>query len=413
MTNPTKTTIPMSDKLAGVRYELRGKVLAAAEKIEAAGEKVLKLHIGNPAPFNFHAPESLHESVAAHLRDAQGYTSSKGLLSARTAIVDNLTVRGVENIKADNIFMGNGVSELIVMACQALLNNGDEVLIPAPDYPLWTAAVRLAGGKAVHYLCDEAEDWFPSVDDMRAKLTPNTKAVVLINPNNPTGAVYSEDRLKEIATFAAENNLVVFSDEIYSRIVFDDAVFIPMAKIIQDLDSRVLCMSFDGISKNSFAAGFRCGWMTLSGDLDGAADYITGLIMLASLRLCPNVPAMFAVEAALTQPDGMADLLAPGGRLYEQRALAHRVVNSIPGMSCTMPKGAFYLFPKFDPKALDIGNDEDFAMGLLQEHKVMIVPGTAFNYPTEDHFRIVFLSEIEELDMAVNAIKTFSIARQG
>lgn len=405
-------SIEMATKLAGVKYEIRGHVLAEADRMEASGQKILKLHIGNPAPFGFDAPASLRQRITERLELAQGYSESKGLLAAREAIVENLTAQGIQDLSPADVYIGNGVSELIVMVNQALLNSNDEVLIPAPDYPLWTAAVRLAGGKAVHYLCDESSSWAPALDDIASKITERTRGIVLINPNNPTGAVYSLETLQAIAKIASEKKLIIFADEIYSRIVFGASKFIPMAKVAQEVDPNVVCFTFNGISKNSFAAGFRCGWMVLTGGLDRSCGLITGLNMLASLRLCANVPAMVAVETALKDEDGLSELLRSGGRLNQQKEFAYHMINSISGLSCTRPDGSFYLFPKFDLAKLAVQNDEGFALGLLRRSGVLVVPGSAFNYPTADHFRIVFLPNLDDLGVALGAIDEYANERR-
>lgn len=397
------STIKKSRKLNDVCYDIRGPILQQANRLEEEGQRILKLNIGNPAPFGFEAPDEIIRDVIANIREAQGYTDSKGLFAARKAIMHECQRLNVPNVDVGDIYLGNGASELIVMAMQALLNQGDEILIPAPDYPLWTAAVNLAGGNPVHYTCDEEADWFPDIDDIKSKITPNTRGIVVINPNNPTGAVYSEALLEEIVELARQHNLIIFSDEIYSKILYDDAEFIPMGRLAQD----VLCISFNGLSKSYRLAGFRSGWMVISGNKKGAEDYIAGIDMLASMRLCANATAMLGVQTALGGYQSVDELIVPGGRLYEQRDVAWEMVNSIPGLSCVKPKGALYLFPKVDTKKFNIVNDEQWVLDFLTEHKVLLVQGTAFNWKTPDHFRIVFLPRKDELETAISGLETF------
>ncbi len=392
-----------SEKLRDVCYDIRGPVLDHAERLEEEGHRILKLNIGNPAPFGFDAPDELIADVIHNLRNAQGYTTSKGLFSARKAIMQECQRLSVEGVELGDIFLGNGVSELIVMCCQALLNNGDEVLIPAPDYPLWTAAANLSGGKAVHYICDEQSDWFPDIDDIRSKITDRTRAIVVINPNNPTGAVYSQDILEQIIQVAREHNLVIFADEIYSKIIYDDAEFVPMGRLAKD----VLCISFNGLSKSYRLAGFRSGWAVVSGAKEHARSYIEGIEMLSSMRLCANVPAMYAVQTALGGYQSVNELILPGGRLLKQRDAAWEGVNAIPGVSCVKPKGAIYLFPKIDSNMYDIQDDEQLMLEFLLKEKILLVQGRAFNWPTADHFRVVFLPQANEITLAIEKFGNF------
>jgi len=396
-----------SSKLDDVCYDIRGEVLDTATRLEDEGHRILKLNIGNPAPFGFNAPDEIMTDMVQNLRKAQGYTESKGLFAARKAIMQECQQQGITDVTLEDIYLGNGVSELIVMAMQGLLNGGDEVLIPAPDYPLWTAAVHLSGGKAVHYRCDESSAWQPDVQDIRAKITSQTKGLVLINPNNPTGAVYTRETLTALAKLAAEKNLILFADEIYSKILYDDATFIPMAKVIQQETPEVLCLSFNGLSKNYRAAGFRCGWMIVHGNKRPAQSYIEGLTMLASMRLCANVPAMFGVQTALGGHQSIHDLTAQGGRLYAQRELAYNALTQISGLSTTKPEGAFYFFPKLDIKKFKIKSDQQFILDFLKSQKVLLVHGSAFNWPEPDHFRLVFLPQRDDLLPAINGLEQF------
>ncbi|MFT5260476.1 MAG: alanine-synthesizing transaminase [Saprospiraceae bacterium] len=392
-----------ADKLRGVFYDIRGPVLDLAKQLEDEGQRILKLNVGNPAPFGFNAPDEIMQDVIANVRNAEGYTDSKGLYSARKAIMQECQYLDIEGVNIDDIYLGNGVSELIVLSMQALLNAGDEVLIPAPDYPLWTAAVTLSSGKPVHYICDEAADWFPDLEDMESKVTANTRAMVIINPNNPTGAVYSEVLLKEMVALATKYDLIIFADEIYSKILYDDAVYIPVGRLAKD----VLCISFNGLSKSYRLAGFRSGWMVVSGNKKAAKNYIEGLDMLATMRLCANVPAMYAVQTALGGRQSIKDLVLPGGRLLEQRDVAYEMINSIPGLSCTKPKGALYCFPKIDKKKFKITNDELWVMEYLRQKQVLVVQGTGFNWSDVDHFRIVFLPRVDDLREAILKLGDF------
>jgi len=392
-----------SHKLEGVCYDIRGPVLEHAYRMEEEGYRILKLNIGNPAPFGFDAPDEIIQDVIYNLPNAEGYTASRGLFPARKAIMQESQRLKVPGVEIDDIFLGNGVSELIVMAMQALLNNGDEILVPAPDYPLWTAAVNLAGGKAVHYRCDEQSDWFPDLEDMASKITDRTRGIVVINPNNPTGAVYSQDLLERIVKLAQEHNLILFADEIYSKILYDDVEFVPMGRLAED----VLCVSFNGLSKCYRLAGFRSGWMVISGAKHKARGYVEGLEMLASMRLCANVPAMYAVQTALGGYQSVNELIVPGGRLRDQRDAAMEVLESIPGISCVKPKGAIYLFPKLDIKRFNIKDDQQLVLDFLIQEKVLLVQGTAFNWPERDHLRIVFLPREDELTRALKHLGNF------
>jgi alanine-synthesizing transaminase len=392
-----------SKKLADVCYDIRGPVLEEATRLEDEGHRILKLNIGNPAPFGFETPDEILQDVIRLLPESQGYCESKGLYSARKAVMQNCQQIGIPDVEIEDIYLGNGASELITMSLHALVNNGDEILIPAPDYPLWTASVSLAGGKPVHYICDEQADWFPDIDDIRSKINPNTKAIVIINPNNPTGAVYSKELLEQIIAIAREHQLVIFSDEIYDKILFDDAKHIPMGSLAKD----VLCLTFNGLSKAYRLAGFRSGWMIISGLKHKAKDYIEGLDILASMRLCANVPAQHAIQTALGGYQSINDLILPGGRLLEQRNLAFDLLNQIPGVSCVKPKGAIYMFPRLDPKVFNINNDEQLVLDFLQQEKILLVQGTAFNWQQPDHLRIVFLPRVDDLSRALTKLNTF------
>ncbi|KMN36006.1 aminotransferase [Chromobacterium sp. LK1] len=392
-----------SQKLANVCYDIRGPVLEHAKKMEDDGHRIIKLNIGNPAPFGFFAPDEIIEDVIVNLPSASGYSDSKGLFAARKAIMHYAQQKQLPNVGMDDIIIGNGVSELIVMAMQALLDNGDEVLVPAPDYPLWTAGVSLAGGKAVHYLCDEEQGWFPSIDDIRAKITPATRAIVVINPNNPTGAVYPPALLKQIVEVARQHQLIIYADEIYDKVLYDEVKHTSIASLAADL----FVVTFNGLSKNYRACGYRAGWMILSGEKKHAKDYIEGLNMLASMRLCANVPAQFAIQTALGGYQSIDDLVASGGRLARQRDLAHKLLTDIPGVSCVKPQGALYLFPRLDPKVYPIGDDQQFILELLQEEKVLLVQGTGFNWIAPDHFRVVFLPNSDDLVEAIGRIARF------
>ena len=371
--------------------------------MEEEGQRILKLNIGNPAAFGFDAPAEIIKDVILNLPAAQGYCDAKGVFSARKAVMQYTQQREIEGVTIDDIFIGNGVSELIMMSMQGLLNSGDEILVPAPDYPLWTAAVTLSGGSAVHYIKDEQSDWYPDLTDMRTKITSKTKGIVVINPNNPTGAVYPREILEGIVELAREFNLILFADEIYDKILYDDAEHIALASLAPDL----LCVTFNGLSKSWRAAGFRSGWMVVSGAIEQASSYLDGLQMLASMRLCANVPAQYAIQTALGGYQSINDLVLPGGRLKEQRDKAWEMLTSIPGVSCVKPKGALYLFPKLDPAMYPIENDEMMVMKLLQQEKILLVQGTGFNWPTHDHVRLVTLPRVDELEMAIGRFAHF------
>jgi len=395
--------IEKSSKLDNVCYDIRGPVLKEARRLEEEGFKVIKLNIGSPAAFGLNAPDEIVRDMVINLPHAQAYGDSRGLFAARKAIMQDFQSKNVMDVDIDDVFIGNGVSELISMSIQALLDNGDEVLIPMPDYPLWTAVVTLCGGKAVHYLCDESSGWNPDLDDIRSKITPKTKAIVVINPNNPTGAVYERSILEGIAQIARENELIVYADEIYSRITYDGAVHIPMATIAPD----VFTVSFDGLSKAWRAAGFRAGWMVLSGNKKAASDYIEGLDMLANMRLCPNMPAQMGIQTALGGYQSIKDMIIPGGRLLEQRNTAFNMVSEIPGLSCVKPMGALYCFPKIDTKRFNIKNDEKFMLDLVRAQRLLLVHGTGFHWDKPDHFRIVFLPDKATLTDAMQRLGTF------
>lgn len=395
--------IRKSSKLADVCYDIRGPVLARARQMEEEGQRILKLNIGNLAPFGFDAPDEVRHDVIVNLSNASGYTDSKGLFPARKAIMHYCQSKNIAGVELDDIIVGNGVSELIVMSMQGLLDDGDEVLIPAPDYPLWTAAVRLAGGKPVHYLCDEAADWNPDLADIRAKITPRTRAMVVINPNNPTGALYPKDMLLELIEIARQHQLIVMVDEIYDKMLYDGVTHTSMASLADD----VFFLSFNGLSKNYRACGYRSGWVVISGEKQHARDYIEGLDILASMRLCANAPGQYAIQTALGGYQSINDLVAPTGRLCRQRDLAHSLITQIPGVTCVKPKAALYLFPKLDPEMYPINDDQQFVLELLEEQKVLVVQGTGFNWPRTDHFRAVFLPNSDELAEAIGRIARF------
>jgi len=392
--------IKQSDKLRNVCYDIRGPVLEEAKRLEEEGYQILKLNIGNPAAFGFKAPDEILYDVIHNLPNAQGYSDSKGLFSARKAIMQECQRLGVPDVGIDDIYLGNGVSELITMSMQALLNNGDEVLIPAPDYPLWTASVSLSGGTPVHYICDEAADWFPDIKDIESKINARTRALVIINPNNPTGAVYSKEILLEIIALARKHNLILFADEIYSKIIYDDAKFIPLASLADD----VFIVSFNGLSKSYRLAGFRSGWMILTGPKEIARSYIEGLEILTNMRLCANVPAQFAVQTALGGYQSINELILPGGRLKEQRDTAWDLLTKIPGVSCIKPLGAIYMFPRLDPKIYKIENDVSMILDFLNQEQILLVQGSAFNIEDKQHFRLVFLPRVDELEIAAQKI---------
>ena len=393
-------TIKKSSKLDNVCYDIRGEVAREARRLEEEGHRILKLNIGNPAPFEFDVPEEIQTDVIRNLPNAQGYSDSKGLYSARKAVMQHYQSKGILGVDIEDIYLGNGASELIVMAMQALLNTGDEVLIPAPDYPLWTAAVTLSSGRAVHYLCDEENHWWPDIEDIRSKINPQTKAIVVINPNNPTGAVYPEKLLKEIVALAREHQLLILADEIYDKILYDGIQHVPLAALSKD----VLTLTFNGLSKSYRAAGYRSGWLMLSGPKHIAEDFIDGLDMLASMRLCCNVPAQFAIQTALGGYQSINDLIVPGGRFYDQREIAWERLNQIKGVSCVKPMGALYLFIKLDPEIHPIYNDEKLVLDLLKQQRILIVHGTGFNLQDNQHYRFVFLPRE---DVLVDAIERF------
>ncbi len=392
-----------SSKLDNVCYEIRGPVLEKAKQLEEEGFTIIKLNTGNPPAFGINAPDEIIHDVILNLPHAEAYCDSKGIFPARKAIMQYYELKGIEDIDTDYIYIGNGVSELIVMSMQGLLNNGDEVLIPAPDYPLWTAAVSLSGGKPVHYLCDESQDWIPDIKDIKKKISPHTKGIVVINPNNPTGAVYPKEILLEIVKIAEENNLIIYADEIYDNILYDDATHVPLATLTKD----VLVVTFGGLSKTHRLPGFRVGWMILTGDRENTKDYIDGLNILSSMRLCSNVQGQYAIQTALGGPQDIKKLTLPGGRLYEQRNYAYSIFNSIDGLTCTKPKGALYLFPKIDVKKFNIKDDQKFVYDFLVSKKILLVQGTGFNWPTPDHFRVVFLPDLEELKEVATRLADF------
>lgn len=401
--------IHKSQKLANVCYDIRGPVLDHAKRMEDEGHRIIKLNIGNPAPFGFEAPEEILVDVIRNLPTAQGYSDSQGLLSARTAIVAHYQERGVADVDVDDVWLGNGVSELITMSLQAMLDNGDEVLVPAPDYPLWTASACLAGGRPVHYLCDESRGWLPDLADLEAKITTRTKAIVVINPNNPTGAVYPEAVLREIAELARNHGLVVLADEIYDKILYDDAEHVPFARVAPDL----LTLTFNGLSKAYRLAGFRSGWLMIHGPRKHAASYLEGITILANMRLCANVPAQHAIQVALGGRQSIHDLVLPGGRLREQRDAAVGALRAIPGVSCVEPKGALYVFPRLDAERYPIRDDQQFVLQLLREQHVLVVQGSGFNWPTPDHLRIVTLPRSDDLIEAIGRVGEFLAGYDG
>ena len=392
-----------SNKLANVCYDIRGPVLQQAKQMEDEGHKIIKLNIGNLASFGFDSPEEIQLDMIRNLPNAAGYSDSKGIFAARKAVMHYTQQKHIKGVTLEDIYIGNGVSELIVMAMNALLNSGDEVLVPAPDYPLWTAAVSLSGGTPRHYLCDEANEWLPDLDDIRAKITPKTRAIVIINPNNPTGALYPDSVLLEIIQVAREHNLIIYADEVYDKVLYDGATHTAIGSLSED----VLTVSFNGLSKNYRSCGYRAGWMVVSGDLRDARDYIEGLDMLASMRLCANVPGQYGIQTALGGYQSIDDLISPTGRLYRQRNLAHELITAIPGVSCVKPKAALYMFPKLDPEMYPIKNDQAFIAELLREERVLLVQGTGFNWPHPDHFRLVFLPHEDDLREAIGRVARF------
>ncbi len=396
-------TFAKADKLEHVLYDVRGPVVDEAARLEEKGMKILKLNIGNPAPFGFNAPEEVIQDMRDNIASSQGYSDSRGIFSARKAIMQYAQIKKIPNVTMKDVFTGNGASELIQLSLNALLNTGDEVLIPSPDYPLWTACTNLAGGTAVHYICDEQSDWFPDIADIESKITPKTKAIVIINPNNPTGALYSKELLEQIVDIARKHELIIFSDEMYDRLVMDGLEHISTASLAPDL----FCVTFSGLSKSHMACGFRVGWMILSGNKDIAKDYIAGINMLSNMRLCSNVPGQSIIQTALGGYQSVNEYVVPGGRVYEQREFICKAINDIPGLSVVKPKAAFYIFPKIDVKKFNILDDQQFALDFLREKRVLIVPGSGFNWKQPDHFRLVYLPRIEVLDEATDKLKDF------
>ncbi|BDQ53734.1 aminotransferase AlaT [Enterococcus faecalis] len=392
-----------SDKLNNVSYDVRGPVLEEAERMQEEGIRILKLNTGNPAPFGFDAPNEIVRDMIVNVRDSEGYSDSKGIFSARKAIEQYCQLKKFPNVTINDIYTGNGVSKLITMCMQGLLNNGDEVLVPMPDYPLWTASVSLAGGTPVHYICDEQAEWYPDIDDIKSKITSNTKAIVIINPNNPTGALYPKELLLEIVEVARQNDLIIYSDEIYDRLVMDGLVHVPIATLAPDL----FVVTLNGLSKSHRVAGFRCGWMVLSGDKSRVKGYIEGLNMLASMRLCSNVLSQQIIQTALGGYQSVDDLLLPGGRIYEQREFIYNAINDIPGLSAVKPKAAFYIFPKIDTAKFDIYDDEKFVLDFLHKHHILLVHGGGFNWQQPDHFRIVYLPKMEDLKTTADKMREF------
>lgn len=395
--------ISKSSKLASVCYDIRGPVLDKARQMQEEGHKIIQLNIGNLAHFGLAPPDEIVQDMIRNLPEAAGYTDSKGLFAPRKAVVHYTQEKGIRGVTVDDVYLGNGASELIVMSLNALLDDGDEILVPAPDYPLWTAAVSLSGGRPVHYLCDEGSGWLPDLDDIRRKVGPRTRGIVVINPNNPTGALYPPDLLKGIVEIARQHQLIVFADEIYDKTLYDGHVHTSLASLADD----VLCVTFNGLSKNYRSCGYRAGWMVVSGEKRHARDYVEGLNMLASMRLCANTPGQLAIQTALGGYQSIKDLVAPGGRLCKQRDRAHELLAQIPGVSVVKPKAALYMFPRLDPKVYPIADDQQFAYELLAEEKVLIVQGTGFNWPSPDHFRMVFLPNVDDLGEAVGRIDRF------
>ena len=395
--------ITKSAKLANVCYDIRGPIMDAARRMEEEGHKIIKLNIGNLAPFGFDSPEEIQQDMIRNLPNSAGYSDSKGIFAARKAVMHETQKQGIKGVTLDDIYLGNGASELIVMATNGLLNDGDELLLPAPDYPLWTAAASLSGGTPVHYLCDESKGWMPDMDDIRRKITPRTKGIVVINPNNPTGALYSRELLEQIVALAREHQLVIFADEVYDKVLYDDVVHTPLASLSED----VLTLTFNSLSKSYRSCGYRAGWMVISGDKKNAADYIEGLNMLSNMRLCSNVPGQWAIQTALGGYQSIKELVAKGGRLRRQRDLAYEAITAIPGVSCVKPTAALYMFPRLDPVMYPIADDRQFFLELLEETRVMLVQGTGFNWHSPDHFRIVFLPHEDDLREAIGRVAKF------
>jgi len=396
-------TVQKSTKLANVLYDIRGPIMDAARQMEEEGHKIIRLNIGNLAVFGFDAPEEIQQDMIRNLPNSAGYSDSKGIFGARKAVMHYTQQQGIKGVTLDDIYLGNGASELIAMATNALLNDGDELLLPAPDYPLWTAATTLSGGTPVHYMCDEANGWMPDLDDLRRKITPATKGIVVINPNNPTGALYSDELLKEIVAIARQHGLVILADEVYDKVLYDDAKHTAIGSLSDD----VLTLTFNSLSKSYRSCGYRAGWVVVSGDKRQAADYIEGLNMLTNMRLCANVPGQWAIQTALGGYQSINELIAPGGRLRRQRDVAYELITAIPGVSCVKPQAALYMFPKLDPRIYPIADDRQFFLELLQETRVMLVQGTGFNWPSPDHFRIVFLPHEDDLREAIGRIARF------
>ena len=396
-------TFGKSDKLEHVLYDVRGPVVDEAARMEEQGMKILKLNIGNPAPFGFTAPEEVIQDIRHNLVDCQGYSDSRGIFAARKAVMQYAQIKKIPNVTMKDIYTGNGASELIQLSLNALLNHGDEVLVPSPDYPLWTACTNLAGGTAVHYICDESSDWYPDLADIESKITPKTKAIVVINPNNPTGALYPKELLEQIVEVARRHELIIFSDEMYDRLVMDGLEHISIASLAPDL----FCVTFSGLSKSHMVCGFRVGWMILSGNKDIAKDYMAGINMLSNMRLCSNVPGQSIIQTALWGYQSVNEYIVPGGRVYEQRDYIYKAINDIPGLSAVKPKAAFYIFPKIDIKKFNIYDDNQFALDFLREKRVLIVPGSGFNWKQPDHFRLVYLPQIDVLEDATNKLADF------
>jgi alanine-synthesizing transaminase len=396
-------TVHKSAKLANVLYDIRGPIMDAARRMEEEGHKIIRLNIGNLAVFGFDAPEEIQQDMARNLPNSAGYSDSKGIFAARKAVMHETQKQGIKGVTLDDIYLGNGASELIAMATNALLDDGDELLLPAPDYPLWTAATSLSGGTPVHYYCDEGNGWMPDLDDVRRKITPRTKGIVVINPNNPTGALYSKELLEEIVAIARQHGLVIFADEVYDKVLYEDVKHVPIASLSED----VLTLTFNSLSKSYRSCGYRAGWVVVSGDRKLAADYIEGLNMLTNMRLCANVPGQFAIQTALGGYQSINDLVREGGRLRRQRDLAYELITQIPGVSCVKPSAALYMFPRLDPKIYPIADDRQFFLEMLEETRVMLVQGTGFNWHSPDHFRIVFLPHEDDLREAIGRIARF------
>ena len=395
--------INKSDKLAHVLYDIRGPIMEAARLMEEQGHKIIKLNIGNLAAFGFDAPEEIQQDMIRNLADSAGYSDSKGIFAARKAVMHYTQQQGIHGVTLEDIFLGNGASELIAMATNALLNEGDELLIPTPDYPLWTAATALSGGRPVHYLCDEANGWMPDLDDIRRKITPLTKGIVVINPNNPTGALYSDEILLGVIAIAREHGLVILADEVYDKVLYDDAKHTAIGSLSRD----VVTLTFNSLSKSYRSCGYRAGWLVVSGDKEAAADYIEGLTMLSNMRLCANVPGQWAIQTALGGFQSIGELVGPGGRLRRQRDLAYELITAIPGVTCVKPQAALYMFPRLDPEVYPIADDRQFFLEMLQQTRVMLVQGTGFNWPSPDHFRMVFLPHEDALREAIGQIARF------